>query len=704
MTDIVRKVNDRFEFYPVIDLAEFLSHKEADENGEKESTVFHLQAVLVHSGTMQGGHYYAYIRPNEGPNWFRFDDDVVKSATEHEAVDENFGSEEDKYNPHMRLAEIRRRYANAYMLIYVRDTAAKEILSEVSEIPPQLAERLRADEVREEEVRRKREEELSNMQLVIVDAAVLKEHDQSRFDLISPKTAKRTTFKKYHTLNHLKKQLYPDTAPEKIRFWAWINRQNKTTRPSRPYAPKDEDTELALLFRSRRYDSTPTQLYVEFSDREEEPFFDPFDNVSDCLTFFKYFNLRTGEMEYLGSKMFRADQKTGDFAPYCRELRGLPPDAPVVLYEEVKPSMVDLLDLKQTLDGAELGNGDIIAFEDDLPDSEREGLPFESTQVWYETVRSRRKVEFKDKDDPKEVAFTKELSGKMSYEDVSKLVGKEIGHNPQMLRFTGSTDGKPKPSPFRSCDRPILEAMLKSYLGKEKTLYFEKLDMTIEELERKKELDVFWQFPNAKSTDEILLAVDPDDTMATVVAMLQKKKPDLFKGTGRPLVVTHNYCHIAKVNPMTECVAEYIDSYRLRVFVLEAPEEVENLGDGKMALVTNYDLHQYYDGSHRVAEHSNPFVTAVKPGETVKEFKERMRARLEISAKQAEQWKISVMDGGRPTLTSDDHVLFDKVKEVVGLESEHVEVGIQRPKPEYHSYYRSHQDSRSIKFRNQSQD
>jgi ubiquitin carboxyl-terminal hydrolase 7 len=50
---------------------------------------YKLQAVLVHSGDMNAGHYFALIRT--GSKWFRFDDDKVIPVTEREVMEENYG-------------------------------------------------------------------------------------------------------------------------------------------------------------------------------------------------------------------------------------------------------------------------------------------------------------------------------------------------------------------------------------------------------------------------------------------------------------------------------------------------------------------------------------------------------------------------------------------------------------------------------------
>lgn len=70
------QVNDRYEFPDQLDLdvedGKYLSPS-ADRTVRN---LYRLHSVLVHSGGVSGGHYYAYIRPSS-KQWLRFDDDKV---------------------------------------------------------------------------------------------------------------------------------------------------------------------------------------------------------------------------------------------------------------------------------------------------------------------------------------------------------------------------------------------------------------------------------------------------------------------------------------------------------------------------------------------------------------------------------------------------------------------------------------------------
>ena len=74
------QINDRYEFPDELDLdvedGKFL----APEADRSVRNLYKLHSVLVHSGGIHGGHYYAYIRPAT-KQWLKFDDEKVNTAS-----------------------------------------------------------------------------------------------------------------------------------------------------------------------------------------------------------------------------------------------------------------------------------------------------------------------------------------------------------------------------------------------------------------------------------------------------------------------------------------------------------------------------------------------------------------------------------------------------------------------------------------------
>lgn len=134
--DSMVKINDRHEFPLEIDLEEFLS----DDADKSQSYVYKLHGVLVHSGDTHGGHYHALLKPEKDSRWFKFDDDRVTPVALNEVLDENYGgtphTEPMGPRPGGRLSQnvkTWKRYTNAYMLVYIRETEIDKVLSPVNE-------------------------------------------------------------------------------------------------------------------------------------------------------------------------------------------------------------------------------------------------------------------------------------------------------------------------------------------------------------------------------------------------------------------------------------------------------------------------------------------------------------------------------------------------------------------------------------------
>ena len=129
--DAMMKINDRHEFPEVWDASPYLS-----ENADRsESYIYHLHGVLVHSGELNAGHYYAFLKPSKNGNFYRFDDERVTRATNREALEENYGGEYRtqangvlrQRNPYTRTWSAKRSMS-AYMLVYLRESRLDKIL------------------------------------------------------------------------------------------------------------------------------------------------------------------------------------------------------------------------------------------------------------------------------------------------------------------------------------------------------------------------------------------------------------------------------------------------------------------------------------------------------------------------------------------------------------------------------------------------
>ena len=133
------KVGDKFEFPKEIDLSPFLAK---DANCEK-SNLYQLFGVLVHSGGVGSGHYYAFLRTTTEPQWFEFNDSNVYRATENKSIDDNFGGSQTSSYSSSSYSSSTYTYGNynnyswnrsycGYFLIYVRSDDAHRIFAPIN--------------------------------------------------------------------------------------------------------------------------------------------------------------------------------------------------------------------------------------------------------------------------------------------------------------------------------------------------------------------------------------------------------------------------------------------------------------------------------------------------------------------------------------------------------------------------------------------
>ena len=123
--DKLAKINDRFEFPLTIDLTEFLTEDSPDRS---RSNVYDLYGVLVHSGTCDSGHYYAFLRTSTSPQWYKFNDSYVSKDTVENAVNKNYGN--TFYEEFLGKKE---NNCNGYILIYVHRDSAESIFEPIKD-------------------------------------------------------------------------------------------------------------------------------------------------------------------------------------------------------------------------------------------------------------------------------------------------------------------------------------------------------------------------------------------------------------------------------------------------------------------------------------------------------------------------------------------------------------------------------------------
>jgi ubiquitin carboxyl-terminal hydrolase 7 len=123
------KINEYFEFYEELNLEKYMY--KTNQLQDSNENLYSLHSVVVHKGSPNSGHYYAYIKPTIKDDWIQFNDEIVKPADKYEVFDNNFGGTNKYYKlkPKSEISEINYSFeSNAYILVYVKKSMRKNIL------------------------------------------------------------------------------------------------------------------------------------------------------------------------------------------------------------------------------------------------------------------------------------------------------------------------------------------------------------------------------------------------------------------------------------------------------------------------------------------------------------------------------------------------------------------------------------------------
>lgn len=559
LTDTNVKINDRFEFLEKIDLSKYLK----DGANSKEAT-YRLHAVLVHSGDNHGGHYVVFINPKGDGRWCKFDDDVVSKSTKEEAIDHNFGSSDDDVSV--------KHCTNAYMLVYIRD--GSDVLQPVTEddIPEQLVERL-AEERRREELRRKeRSEAHLYMQLHAFTECAFYGH--VGFDLYDQEKTPFKLFKveKEATLRSALEQLgtelnYP---PEGIRLWPIVLNRHQIMRP----APITISDEMERTMETIAEKEPMLRVFLELVDPSSPSrTLSPFDKDRHVLVFLKYFDPCGPTLAYSGNILVDINERSNRLHAQLAEIVGLPSDASLRLYEEVRPDLLQPfekpeLTFKALLEDVSIGC--IVVFERALPVSpSTDDTKIQTAADYYRDLSNRILVNFVDKSSPNDPGFVMELSKNMYYHQWAMAVAQHLGTESYLIQFFRAQNFREGTSTPIKCDfKGRLEEILPPTRHKSpRKLYYQPLTIHINELENKKAFKCIWV--NSKLKEERELSLYPNKS-GTVIDLLEeaKKMVDLSptEGTGKLRlleVISYKITQVFLEEALLECINTSNKTYRV---------------------------------------------------------------------------------------------------------------------------------------------
>ena len=236
----------------------------------------------------------------------------------------------------------------------------------------------------------------------------------------------------------------------------------------------------------------------------------------------------------------------------------------VILFpQEIKPGMVELMKPKYTLKQSEIQHGDIICFQAEISDEkarelESKGL-FSDPVQFYEFLQNRVTVTFRPKFNDtgaNQPEFSLVLNKKQTYDSVgyhlfndsvvrmflirfsqmAAEVGERLKHEPMKLRFTTThtANSKAKYVAKRGLNQPIATIIPSSSIASYKAvILYEKLDVSIIDLETKRNLKVTWTSLHNEERVTYPFLLSKTDTVGDLIDELSKRVQLTPAGTGK---------------------------------------------------------------------------------------------------------------------------------------------------------------------------
>ncbi|KAF2021184.1 cysteine proteinase [Aaosphaeria arxii CBS 175.79] len=695
--DAMMKVNDRYEFPEIWDASPYLS----DNADRSEPYIYHLHGVLVHSGDLNAGHYYAFLKPTKEGHFYKFDDDRVTRATKREALEENFGGDYTQVNgnvgqrnPYTRTWSAKRSMS-AYMLVYIRESRLDNMLLPGIPVdaPTHLAERIAEERIAFERRRKEREEAHLYMDIQVASEANFQAYQG--FDIVpwkaeteSPANPKHYRILRATTMAEFCTTVASDLGLENdmIRPWAMVNRQNGTVRPDVAIAFPDMTVEEA----SSKFGTKTAQfkLWVEKAESRDDDGTPIFGDKSielkalsgnrPLMLFLKHFDAKSQTLYGVGNVYAAFHDRVCDIGPQILKALDWPAGTNFKLSEEIKMNMIEAMKPKATLGQSEIQDGDIVTVQRTLTEKETAQITATGGCVeakdFYDYLLNRITVEFlpKSADPDSSETFTLTLSKKMTYDQLAAKAAEHLGIEPTHVRFTTVTaSGKPK-APIKSSPQATLNQILlpgpytysTTSAQKPDALFYEVLDMSLKELEQRKAMKVIWLPEGLTKEEEYTLMIPRAAHVSDLIEALVKKANLSEEVASRVRIYEAHASKFYKaLSPDFQIMG--IGDY-LTIYAAAFPDDQA----AKKISVFHFD-------KEITKVHGVPFQFPLKEGELFSETKQRLSDFTKIKGKNFE--KIKFMVTGKPHFSKpepleDEDILWDMVgtRDDVALAMDHV--------------------------------
>ena len=723
-TDSNIKINDRYEFLDEIQLDEFLDKKQSTP------ALYRLHAVLVHSGDNHGGHYVVFICPKLDGKWFKFDDEVVSRCSRRDAINANFGGAQSdeltfRHSTNAYMLVYVRDANKDYVLSEIGKADIPQQLQErLGE--EKRVEALRKKERNEAHLYMLLNIVLEREFYANLGLSDLYDQTKTGSDANAAAASaaansniKQLKVKKTSTFLEVMKQIGEllELSLDEMRVWSLMTRYNYTVRPYNCVELKENASKTIVEVSKQE---AAWNIFVETtSDLSLSPTFD-FGSLSlmkqfeleaepakqklpaytaneEVMIFFKHYDPRTSSLRYVFHMYISKKSTLNAIQERVNKKMRFPPNTDLLFFEEVRISQIKpILVFDKPLDKLaheELLTGDIYVFQINEKDKLRANLyDLPLVEDYFNDLMLQVDVWFGDKLVANDEGFSLHLSLKMKYDEFAKMVGEKLEYDPKKIQFFRSaTSGLSTATSVTSTTSmlPVKygpEVTLCEALGINKAqiqqqaqqnqqsaggqqtrkLFYQKLKLTLSELEERRQFRCLWTSANLKVEREIMfMPLKKSNVKEMLVecrkellkeSLITQEEYDDEKGFKLRLIeiAGHKISRIYK----EETPFETLDSTQMsanKMYRVEQilPDELELLSkasgqDGDYLLPVAHFSKEVY------ATFGAPFLIRVKMGELFKDVKQRIQKRLDVNEKDFAAYRFALVSMGTPNYIPDD--------------------------------------------------
>ena len=645
----------------------------------------------------QQGQQQQQIKPLE--QWFRFDDEVVTRVAFRTVLEDAVGGNktfEYREGGETAVRAYARPHSSAYMLLYVRRTAAARVMGRLRarDVPRHLHARFAADVALAAQSERARAEAARTVALYLVREAHLRAYENDK-DLVDPATveaAQRVPRDAPLGAVYAAAAAHCGTDAAHVRLYTFVHRQNGTYRPSDllPCAGAmvgqfEGGHGRVTLFVEELEPAVPRALQPPPPPRQARV-----DN-STVLLFFKLYDPRAARLTYLGAAHYGPGARVACVAAHMRALAGIAPARPVALYEELRFDRMLILSVapEQTLHDADLGTGDILVLQEVLDAAEARRCAHPTVKSFFvHTVNlvAVRLVPLSAASGASGASgasvqgFVVRLPRTTPMADVQQAVAQHVGADAAHVRLTGHDTriGQPLPEPFSvQHDPPCLGAMLSgggssgsggnsgimsssssssSSSKREHVLYYEVLDVPVAQAEQSCEIRVrFYDARTVPAGAAQVLRVARDGTVADVLRALPALLAGRCAADARLRLLEVYDSRIARdFAPATPVTA--LQPARAQEYRVEAKPAAElALDPATHARVQA--VHFARDATGNASFFGEPLYVVVPRGAPLAAVRPLLQRRLGVPDAEFARWRFARITYTKPEMLTDDSIV-----------------------------------------------